>query len=95
MYSLLTIQANFSSSLNLIDLRGPENEDCKDVSDLAYHIITKRRFQKRPNKVFLQKKLKMMSRGEEFSLEPNFSLVLVDFFEACTRRDIGLLLNVS
>ena len=77
-------------------LEGPENEDCEDIADLAYHIITKKKRIRQPsNKALLQKKLRMKWRGEEFSIEPGFSPVLVDFFEACKKCDMGLLINVS
>jgi hypothetical protein len=77
-------------------LEGPENEDCKDIADLAYHIITKKkRIQQPSNQTLLQKKLRMKWRGEEFSIEPGFGPVLVDFLEACEKCDMGLLINVS
>ena len=94
-FDFLTVQANFASRLYPKNLASSENSDCKDVADLACHIISKNRRIRQEPQTLQRKKLQMKSRGGEVSLDPGLSPVLVDFLEECNKRDMGLLIKVS
>ena len=94
-FDFLTVEANFAPRLYPKNLASSENSDCKDVADLACHIVSNNRRIRQEPQPLRRKRLQMKSRGGEVSIDPGLSPALVDFLEACNKRDMGLLMKVS